>query len=125
MNLLVTISLIIVGIIHVVPAIGVLGNQQLAMLYGLTLSDHNLSLLMRHRAVLFGLLGGLLIVMAFRSTLHWPALFIGLIATASFVLLALDYQKLNEQVARVVTFDFVCVVILIVAMSAKAFWGES
>ena len=55
MRYLVSGSLILAGIIHLLPLAGVLGNERLAVLYGIETSDPNLSILLRHRAVLFGL----------------------------------------------------------------------
>ena len=57
---LVPAMLILVGLIHLLPLSGVLGSERLASLYGLSFSEPNLAILMRHRAVLFGLLGVLL-----------------------------------------------------------------
>jgi len=56
MNHLITAMFIIVGIIHVLPVSGVLSSSRLTALYGRSFSDPNLAILMRHRAVLFGLL---------------------------------------------------------------------
>jgi hypothetical protein len=49
--------LFLVAIIHLLPLSGVLGSERLAALYGLSFNEPNLAILMRHRAVLFGLLG--------------------------------------------------------------------
>ena len=64
MNKLITILLLVVGIIHLMPLLGVLGGDRLNSLYGLSLDEPNLQILMRHRAVLFGLLGALLVAAA-------------------------------------------------------------
>ena len=57
MRYLVSATLVLVGLIHLLPLSGVLSADQLASLYGLSFSEPNLAILMRHRAVLFGLLG--------------------------------------------------------------------
>jgi hypothetical protein len=56
--------LLIVGIIHLLPLSGVLSAHRLQILYGIVIEDPNLEILMRHRAVLFGLLGAFLIAAA-------------------------------------------------------------
>ena len=48
--------LILVAAIHALPIMGVFAASKLAQLYGITVQDPNLELLLRHRAVLFGLL---------------------------------------------------------------------
>ena len=73
MRYLISVSLIVTGIIHLLPISGVLGAEKLAMLYGTALDDPNLAILMRHRSVLFGLLGTLFVVAAFKPALNPPA----------------------------------------------------
>lgn len=63
---LVSAALLVAALIHLVPLAGVLGGETLARLYGLDVSEPNLSILMRHRAVLFGVLGVFLALAAFR-----------------------------------------------------------
>ena len=57
--------LIIVGLINMIPVLGVLSAQRLQGLYGLAELDSELSLLLRHRALLFGLLGSVIVFSAF------------------------------------------------------------
>ena len=70
-------ALVIVGIIHLLPVTGFLGVSRLSALYGIAFEDPNLAILMRHRAVLFGLLGLFLIYAAFRPALQLLALIAG------------------------------------------------
>lgn len=65
--------LFIVGVIHLLPLSGVLGAERLGLLYGLQFHEPNLAILMRHRAVLFGLLGAFFIAAAFQPS--WQAHF--------------------------------------------------
>ena len=78
MKYFVSALLIIVGIIHLLPLSGVLGADRLGRLYGMPFADANLLILMRHRAVLFGLLGLFLVLAAFRPTMQPAALTAGL-----------------------------------------------
>lgn len=57
MGRVITALLIFVGIIHLLPLSGVLGAERLATLYGVAIENPGLEILMRHRAILFGLLG--------------------------------------------------------------------
>ena len=65
-------ALLIVGIIHLLPMTGYLGASKLSALYNITIDDPNLEILMRHRAVLFGVLGSLFIYAAFQPNVHAP-----------------------------------------------------
>ena len=115
--------LVVAGTIHLLPLAGVLGRGHLAQLYGLApaaLADPNLLLLLRHRAVLFGLVGGLLLWAAADAGLRRPALVVGGISAATFLVLARAGGSYNAQLARVVTADVVALVCLIIAGIAHA-----
>lgn len=107
--------LIIAGIIHLLPLSGVLGAERLAQLYGLTFQEPNLLLLMRSRAVLFGLLGALLVYAAFRPALQPLALIGGLVSVLSFLLLAWSSPAYNEALRRVVIADWLALACLLIA----------
>jgi hypothetical protein len=107
--------LVVVGLINAIPAVGVLGSAQLASLYGQTVSHPDLLLLLRHRAVLFGLLGALLIAAAFRVQLRTLATAAGLISMASYCLLALPLDMHGDELRRVFWVDIVALPLLAVA----------
>ncbi len=123
MNFVVKIALVFVGIIHLLPLSGVLGPERLAMLYGVTLDDPNLAILMRHRAVLFGMLGAFLIAAAWRPALQMSAFALGLVSVVSFLVLAYATGGYNAGVARVVTADLVALALLVAG--AVAYWRRS
>ncbi|MCC6260355.1 MAG: hypothetical protein IT311_05775 [Anaerolineales bacterium] len=52
-----TIMLVVVGVINFLPVFSALGVKQLNKLYALDLSNEGIILLMRHRAILFGIRG--------------------------------------------------------------------
>jgi hypothetical protein len=109
---LVSLMLVVAGIIHVLPLAGVAGAERLAALYGVDFSDPNLAILMRHRAVLFGLLGVLLIYAAFKPSLQPMAFVAGIVSAAAFLGLAWSTGGYNPLVARIVTADVVALVCL-------------
>ncbi len=63
------------------------GRRRLEALYGVDIEDPNLLLAMRHRAVLFGLLGGLLLAAIALEQLFWPAVILTALADLSFAVL--------------------------------------
>jgi len=118
MRQLLALMLIIVGIIHLLPLLGVLGSEQLSRLYGLTLGDPNMIILMRHRAVLFGLLGAFFVFAAFKPAFQPLAFAAGFISVVSFLWLAWSVGNYNAQMARVFTADIIALACLIIAAAS-------
>jgi hypothetical protein len=115
MSYLITAALLFVATIHLLPLIGVVGVPQLRRLYGLNLGDPNLEILLRHRAVLFGLLGAFLAYAALKPTLQAAGIVAGFISVASFIVLAKQVGRHNAEIGRVLSIDFVALALLLVA----------
>jgi hypothetical protein len=96
-----------VAVLHLLPLAGALGGERLAALYGVPADEPTLALLLRHRAVLFGLLGGFLLVAACRPLWRTPAFVAGFVSVASFLWLAALVGPINAQLSRVVVADVV------------------
>ena len=94
---------------------GVLGSDLLTRLYGVSTSDSNTEILLRHRAVLFAIIGLFLLLSVFKSEYQPIAICIGLISVASFLLLTWSIEGLNSEISRVAKVDWVALVLLIVA----------
>lgn len=120
MKYLVSISLLLVGIIHLLPLSGVLSAERLVSLYGIRLDEPNLEILMRHRAVLFGILGSFLMFAAFKPTFQLVALVAGLISVVSFLYIAWTVGSYNEQIARVFLADVIALGMLVIGCLAYA-----
>jgi hypothetical protein len=118
MRTLISASLIVVGLIHLLPLPGVLGADKLSALYGIPVSEPNLAILMRHRAVLFGLLGVALIVAAFKPAWQPAALAAGWVSVVAFLALAWSTGSYNAQVGRVVIADVIALISLLVGTAA-------
>ena len=119
MRLLVMLVLLAVGVIHLLPLVGVLGADRLQTLYGIAIEGPDLQILMRHRAVLFGLLGSLMAVAAFRPSLQAVAIVMGLVSVLSFLALALGVSGYGDPVARIVLADTVALPCLVAAALVK------
>lgn len=115
---LVTAMLLVAALIHLLPLSGVLGAHRLTALYGLPFEEPNLAILMRHRAVLFGMLGLFLALAAFRPGLQAAGLLVGLLSVLSFLGLAWSVGSYNAQLARVVLVDLVALVCLLLGAAA-------
>src|SRR5262249_47319607 len=112
---LVPAALLIVAVIHLTPSIGVLGATRLAGLYGVAAGEPNLELLLRHRAVVFGILGLLLLAAVFIVALRPAAILVGFGSVISFLVLARMIRPLNARLARVAIVDVVALVLLAAA----------
>ena len=72
-------------------------------------------ILMRHRAVMLGLLGGFVLCAAFRPALRAPAIFLGTVSLASLVSLAWSIGDYNQALSAVVFADTIAVVCFLIA----------
>lgn len=113
MRYIVPAVLLIVALIHVLPLAGVLGAAKLSSLYGITVQDPNLEILLRHRAVLFGL-AACLAYSAFHRPLHGLALVAAGVSVVSFLVLAAMAGTYNAALSTVVKADVVALVLLVV-----------
>jgi len=102
---LVSALFVAIGLLNLFPIIGVISADQLASLYGITIDSASLETLMRHRAVLLGLIGGLLLFAAFHRPLQVIAAVVGLISMASFVVLAYLAGDIGADIKKVVVAD--------------------
>ena len=107
--------LLIAAVIHLMPLLGLPGGEGLSKLYGIEVSEPNLSILMRHRAVLFGLLGSFMVLAIFKPALRTLAIVAGLVSLVSFLWLAWSVGGYNANIARVFNVDVIAVVALVIA----------
>jgi hypothetical protein len=121
---LISAALVVVAIIHLLPLSGLLGTERLAALYGVTFDEPNLAILMRHRAVLFGLLGLFFLIAAFRPELQGIAFAGGFASVLSFLYLAWSVGNYNPQVGRVFYADIVALICLVAGLVAYLYVGR-
>lgn len=98
---------VLIGLINFLPLVGVLSASRLQSLYGLSSLSPELTLLLRHRAVLFGLLGGLILCAAFVPQLRVAALILAPLSMGSFIALAAGRTAFGEPIQAVITADWV------------------
>ena len=122
MKWLVPAMLVLVALIHLPPLLGVFGVARMELAYGVQIADPNLAVLMRHRAVLFGLVGALMLAAVFLPPLRASALLVSLLSAGSFVLLAWSSTGLNANLGRVAMVDVAAVLFSLVGL--VAWWFE-
>lgn len=108
-----TAAFVLVALINSLPVIGVLGADRLQSLYGVALTDPDVLLAMRHRAVLLGIVGALLLVAAFRGQWRGLAAAVGIASMGSYALLALPLEAHGPAMQRVFWIDLVAIALLV------------
>jgi hypothetical protein len=118
MSNLIAAMLLGLGLIHLLPAVGMLSAARVSALYGIAVDEPNLELLLRHRAVLFAWVGGFCVVAAFQPRYQGAALLAAGLSVLSFLALAWSISGLNAALLRVVRVDLVAAVLLAVGIGA-------
>jgi hypothetical protein len=118
------VALLIAGLIHLLPVPGVMGAAPLARLYGIEVADPNTSILLQHRALLFGVLGVLMLGAIAVPGLRVAVLAVALCSAASFIVVALWVGGYNAAIARVVTADVVASILLAAGLGAELWLGR-
>jgi hypothetical protein len=116
---LVMLGLVVATIVHLLPTWGVLSSDNVEQLYGVAVEGNDLQLLMRHRAVMFGILGVLSLVALFRPALRTVALATAFASLAAFLLLAWLTAPHGPEVARVVRIDVFAVIAVGAGLAAR------
>ena len=111
--------LLVAGLINFIPVVGVLSGERIAQAYGVDVQGNDLALLLRHRALLFGLIGGFLLYSLVAPSLQWPAIIMATISMLGFLYLAWDLAPVNEQIGRVVIADLVALACVGIAVALR------
>jgi hypothetical protein len=113
-------GLVLAGIINLLPVVGMAGAAWLRSLYGLEIRSLDLEILLRHRAVLFGIVGGLLLVAAFRPGLRDVAVLVAGASMMSFIVIALLVGGYGPAIRKVVIVDIVGLLALVPAIVTRS-----
>lgn len=111
-----TVILVIVGLINIAPLAGVSSAASLENLYGVELVNVDMIILLRHRAILFGMLGAFILYAAFKPHLQLAACLAALVSMVSFIVLVYlqgDGGDAVQKIVRVDLFASTLVVILL------------
>ncbi|QGX40745.1 phosphopantetheine adenylyltransferase [Permianibacter aggregans] len=105
--------LIAVGLVNVLPVVGVLSASILADAYGIAAPEGDLLILMRHRALLFGIVGGIILTAAFRRHLQPTAIIVGLVSMLGFIVLAVISNEFGTKIQNIVMVDTIASLTLV------------
>jgi 4-hydroxybenzoate polyprenyltransferase len=95
---------------------GFFGAERIATLYGISDVGKDLEILMRHRAILFGILGAFFVYAAFNAALQPLAFIAAACSLSSFFYLAFSVGDYNNSIGRVVIADYVATAALLGAV---------
>jgi hypothetical protein len=117
--------LILVGLINLYPAVGILSAELLAGLYKIDIPINDIHILLRHRAVLFGLLGAFIIYSAFKPALQPWAIVVGLVSMVSFIAVALLVGDYGSGIRKVVIADVIATVGLFIVSGLRLWFVKT
>ena len=115
----ITVCLVIVGLINFAPVVGVLAAQKMESAYSISLQSIELQILMRHRALLFGILGGFILFSAFNPQYQPAAIVMAAFSMIGFAFLVLGAGDYNQEIKKVLIVDVVGIVFLSIAWVLK------
>jgi hypothetical protein len=107
-----TIALFVSGIIHLIPIYGVSGPTALTQLYGIEVVDSNVAILLQHRALLFGILGVLMLLAIVLPSIRITVLVAGLLSAAGFIFVSMWVGGYNPDISRVIRADAIASALL-------------
>jgi hypothetical protein len=105
MDVIVAILFGIAAFVNLAPVVGFLSNDRIESLYSVEIREPNLAILMRHRALLFGTVGAVLLAAVFHPPLRGLAGAMGLFSMLSYVALVLSVGESNTSLRRIMWID--------------------
>ncbi len=115
--------LFVVGMINFLPFLGVVSAERLSRAYAVELGSNDLVILMRHRALLFGIVGGFILYSVFVPNYQTPAMVMAAVSMVGYVLLLLQEGEHNAALHKVMVVDTFGIICLAVAALLKYFSG--
>ncbi|MCB0037727.1 MAG: hypothetical protein KDE51_27030 [Anaerolineales bacterium] len=112
---IISILLAIAGFINFAPLMGILSTKRLTALYGVTINDPNLLILMKHRALLFGIVGGFMLYAVFSPPLQPAAFVMGFISMIGFIIITWGTGGYNPLLKKVAIIDLIAIFLLAIA----------
>ena len=113
MELLFRIALFISGVMNILPSLLAFLSEKISESYGIEIPNANFELLLRHRAILFGIIGGLMIYSALVKKHYELSTIAGLVSMISFIILYFIIGKdINQELNKVMLIDVVATAML-------------
>jgi len=119
MNVAILTLLFVVGLINFLPVIGVLSAEKLSTAYSIELIGNDIVILMRHRALLFGLVGGFIFFSLFKPVYQEAAMAMAGVSMVGFLYIVWAVDGHNDSIAKIAMIDVVGIICLIIAAVLK------
>ena len=117
MELIYRITLFVAGLINLLPSMLAFLPDKISKSYGIEIPNANYELLLRHRATLFGIIGGLMIFSAIVKKYYDIATIAGLISMTSFILLYFLIDRgISSELKKVMLIDILASLILLIGL---------
>ncbi len=123
MQVLIIGGFLIAAIINFLPVMGIAGAPQLERMYEVSIEGSDMAVLMRHRAILFGVVGALLATAAFVPSFRFAAFLAGMVSMVSFLVFQALEGDTNAALGKVAMADYVGIAAL--AIAGAAVWMQS
>ena len=117
--------LFLVGVINFLPIVGILSLDKINQAYGLSIDDNNLAILLRHRALLFGLIGGFVIYSVFKPQYQIASIVLAAISMLGYLYFFWSIGDSNTALLKIAQADIVGIVLLTFAIIIKCFLNDS
>ena len=108
------ISLFIAGIINILPSVLAFIPEKISKSYGIEIPNVDFELLLRHRAMLLGIVGGIMIYSAIFKKYYSISVTIAFISMVSFIILYLSLNGINTELEKVMKIDLAATIVLLV-----------
>lgn len=112
--------LFMVAVINFLPLMGLFSAAQLSQAYGVVLGSQELEVLMRHRALLFGILGGFMFFALFKPQWQVPAMVMTGVSMLGFVFLIWITGDINDELMKITLVDVAGIICLLSAVCMKS-----
>lgn len=116
MEIIFRISLFIAGVINFLPSLLAFIPEKFSKSYGIEIPNADFELLLRHRAILFGIIGVLMMYSAITKKYYSIAVTVGLISMISFLILYFSLNGININLDKVMKIDSAAIVILLIGL---------
>ncbi len=97
----------------------------LSNLYLIDVQSNDLLILLKHRAILFALLGGFIICSAFKPELQWLAIIMGLVSMLSFIVIAFLVGDYGTGIRKVIIADVIASAGLLIVLGLRLYTPRS